>query len=95
MVAFAEGVPVVTMPTPHLRGRFTHAMYRAMGIGDCVATTPDHYVEIALLLANDAEWREEVRRRILERNSALFENDQGVSDLAQFLEAVAPRMRPV
>ena len=57
MVAFAEGVPVVTMPTPHLRGRLTHAMYRAMQIDDCVAESPRQYVEIALRLANDPSWR--------------------------------------
>jgi predicted O-linked N-acetylglucosamine transferase (SPINDLY family) len=89
MVAFAEGVPVVTMPTPYLRGRFTHAMYRAMEIDDCIAATPEQYVEIALRLANDPAWREEVRRKILERNHVLFENMAGVNDLADFISSVA------
>jgi predicted O-linked N-acetylglucosamine transferase (SPINDLY family) len=85
IVAFAQGAPVVTMPTPYLRGRFTHAMYRAMELDDCVAESPEQYVEIALRLANDSAWRESVRAKILERNHVLFENMAGVNGLADFI----------
>lgn len=91
MVAFAQAVPVVTMPTPYLRGRFTHAMYRAMAIDDCVAATPQQYVEIALRLANDPAWREVVRRKIREQNHVLYENIAGVNDLADFISTAARR----
>ncbi|MEO6435081.1 MAG: hypothetical protein ABIP55_04875, partial [Tepidisphaeraceae bacterium] len=82
-------VPVVTMPTPHLRGRLTHAMYRAMSFVDCVANTPSEYVEMCLRLGNDPDWRESVRRTILERNDVLFESVEGVNELAPWLESVA------
>jgi predicted O-linked N-acetylglucosamine transferase (SPINDLY family) len=88
LIAFAEGAAVVTMPTPHLRGRFTHAMYRAMGVMDCVAATPGEYVEICLRLANDPAWREAVRDRILASNHVLYENEAGVGELAGWLESV-------
>ena len=91
LAAFAEGAPVVTMPMPYLRGRFTHAMYRAMEIDDCVAATPEQYVEIALRLAGDPAWRDEIRRKILERNHVLFENMAGVNELADFISSVARR----
>jgi predicted O-linked N-acetylglucosamine transferase (SPINDLY family) len=66
-------------------------MYRAMEIDDCVAASPEHYVEIALRLANDPAWRAEVRRKILERNHVLFENMAGVNELADFISSVAQR----
>ena len=91
LAAFAEGAPVVTMPTPYLRGRFTDAMYRAMEMDECVATTPEEYVEIALRLANDPAWRDEVRRSILARNHVLFENVAGVKELAYVISSVARR----
>jgi predicted O-linked N-acetylglucosamine transferase (SPINDLY family) len=94
LVAFAEGVPVVTMPTPHLRGRFTHGMYRATGIDDCVAATPERYVEIALRLANDPAWREQIGARIRERNHVLFENIAGVNELAEWLGDITSRPAP-
>ena len=86
--AFAQGTPVVTMPTPYLRGNFTHAMYRAMGIDACVANSPEQYVEIALRLANDPAWREEVQQSILAKNQVLFENPAGVDELADFISGV-------
>src|SRR5439155_25253458 len=64
--ALALGVPVVTMPTPFLRGRFTHAMYRAMGMMDCVAENMGEYVKIALRLGQDRRWRDQVKKKILE-----------------------------
>lgn len=91
IVAFAEGVPVVTMPTPYLRGRFTHAMYRAMEMDDCVAATPEQYVQIALRLSDDRAWRKTVRQTILERNNVLFENMDGVNDLADFISTATRR----
>src|SRR5439155_21955775 len=86
--ALALGVPVVTMPTVFLRGRFTLAMYRAMGVTDCVAKNVAEYVEIAVGLANDPRRREEVRKKILEKNAALFENRDGVIEFADFLGRV-------
>src|SRR5439155_5194647 len=84
--ALALGVPVVTMPTQFLRGRFTHAMYRAMGMMDCVAENVTEYVEIAVKLANDLTWRKDVNQRILDTNGVLFENSAGVTELAEFLD---------
>jgi predicted O-linked N-acetylglucosamine transferase (SPINDLY family) len=62
-----------------------------MEIDDCVAATPQQYVEIALRLASDPAWRDEVRRKILERNHVLFENMAGVNELADFISSAARR----
>src|SRR4051794_35667185 len=32
--AFALGVPIITLPSPFLRGRITYAQYKMMGIED-------------------------------------------------------------
>jgi predicted O-linked N-acetylglucosamine transferase (SPINDLY family) len=91
LIAFSLGVPVVTMPTAHLRGRFTHAMYGVMGIDDCVATTPAEYVDIAARLANDDAHHRDLRQKILDRSGRLFENEAGVTELADWLMRVMPR----
>src|SRR4029450_11889657 len=36
--AFTVGTPIVTLPSPFLRGRITYALYRILGIPDCVAS---------------------------------------------------------
>ena len=77
------------MPTPHLRGRFTAAMYRAMGMDDCVAADQEQYVRLAVKWAKDPAACAAVRERIQAAGGALFEDEQGVEDLARFLQGVA------
>jgi predicted O-linked N-acetylglucosamine transferase (SPINDLY family) len=91
LIALAAGVPVVTMATNHLRGNFTAAMYRAMGWTDLIAATPEHYVDLATQLANDPDRRRAAEETILAKNSVLFENAAGVTELAETLERLAKR----
>eukprot|EP00913_Durusdinium_trenchii_P028424 g26652.t1 len=47
--AMAFGVPVVTLPSPYLRGRVACALYRKMNVLDCVARNSEEYVDLAAL----------------------------------------------
>lgn len=84
----ACGVPIVTLAGRLLKARMTAAFYRRMGLEDLVATTPDEYVQRAVLLATDRDHAADVRRRIRERREALIEDRQAVRDLAAFLRDV-------
>jgi predicted O-linked N-acetylglucosamine transferase (SPINDLY family) len=84
--AFALGVPVVTLPGDHLYGRFTLGLYREMGLGDCVASTPAEYVDIAHRLASNADLRESASQAIRERSGVLYERTDITSAYADFLE---------
>jgi predicted O-linked N-acetylglucosamine transferase (SPINDLY family) len=92
--AFAVGTPVVTLPGALLRGRLTFALYQQMGVPDCVADDPRHYVEIALRLANDPAWREHVRGRILAAKHRIFEDAEAVRELEGFLVEAVTGRRP-
>jgi predicted O-linked N-acetylglucosamine transferase (SPINDLY family) len=69
-----------------MRGRVTLALYRKLGVLDCVADSSDRYVELALRIACDAEFREDLRRRVLAANAVLFEEQVAVAQIAAFLE---------
>ena len=84
--AFAVGTPVVTLPATFQRGRHTQAMYRRMGLDDLIAGDADAYVELAVKLASDAQYRQEVSARIEERSSALYEDAQVVREFERFFE---------
>jgi predicted O-linked N-acetylglucosamine transferase (SPINDLY family) len=84
----AVGTPIVTWPSEFLKGRITLGMYRQMNVMDCVADTPQEYVEIALRLATDMGWRDIVRRKIRAANHVLFENRDAVQEIATFFESV-------
>ena len=87
--AFAVGTPVVTLPGEFQRGRHTQAMYRKMGILDCIAADSRQYVDIAVRIANDPAYAQMLRQRIAARNHVLFE-DRGVIDEFErfFVEAL-------
>ena len=59
-------------------------MYRHMGVTDCIACDAADYVDIALRLGRDAEWRGRISAAILARNDVLFDNDAGSVELADF-----------
>lgn len=85
--AFALGTPVVTWPTQMLRGRITLALYKKMGVLDAVVSSADEYIAKAVRLANDADYRREVREKILAASGSLFENRQAVAELEDFFSA--------
>ena len=85
---FAMGVPVVTLPGRWIRGRGTLAHYVHMGFSDCVAATPEEYVEIAVCLGTDQNFAVVLYTEA--RAHTVLEDDTCVSALAEFLESVAP-----
>lgn len=90
--ALALGTPIVTLPSPFLRGRVTTALYRRIGVTDCVAETREQYVNSAVRLAGDAEFRRDVHNRILAASEVLFEDQDALGQLAVFLEQAVSRL---
>lgn len=92
--AFAVGTPIVTLPSPYLRGRLTYAWYQRMGYLECVAHTPDEYVSIAVRLGTDAACRAAAKEMICRLNSRIFEDMDAVRDIEAFLRK-AGRLQPI
>ena len=83
--AFSFDQPIVTLPTEYRRARYALGCYRKMGIMDCVAATPEEYVEIAVRLGTDREYRQSIRARIRSAAGALFEDIESVREFERFL----------
>lgn len=78
----AAGVPVVTMPSSHLRGRLTAGLLRLAGLDRGIAATPADYCRIANDAANNGA---AYRAAIAERAGALFQRRQAVTDMQNLL----------
>ncbi len=76
--ALAVGTPVVTWPGPYLRGRITQALYQKMGLTDLIVDSADAYVELAVRLGTDADYRQTLHERILATGGVLFEDPEEV-----------------
>ena len=83
--AFSVAVPVVTLPGEFFRGRQTLGLYRIMGTQELVAQTPTQYVELALRLANDQAFRQDMRSRLAEASGRLFHHPGSIRWFESFL----------
>jgi predicted O-linked N-acetylglucosamine transferase (SPINDLY family) len=87
--AFHQDAVVVTLEGEFLRGRISAGMYRKMGLDDLIPADAKAYVEMALRVANEPDYRAAQRRRIAERRDLLYERDDSVRALAAWLEEAA------
>ena len=85
--ALAMRSPVVTLPSELMRTRITSALYTKAGYTELVASSAEQYVELAVALGVDAEYRALVRERLGSACDVLFEDDGEVRDLEEFLTA--------
>jgi predicted O-linked N-acetylglucosamine transferase (SPINDLY family) len=81
----AVGTPIVTLPGPYLRSRITLAMYRKMGVMDCVASSNEDYVNLAVQLGSEPEARRAMSAKIFQASDVLFEDPAEVREFERFL----------
>jgi protein O-GlcNAc transferase len=85
--------PIVTWPSAFHRGRYTLGCYKRMGMLDCVATSADEYVQMAVKLASDAAYRDEISKRIGETKWHLFEDRMAISEHERLFRELVQRSR--
>jgi predicted O-linked N-acetylglucosamine transferase (SPINDLY family) len=87
-IALSLGVPLVTLPGELFRSRMTAGMYWQAGVADCVARSPEHFVELALAFAADPAARAAFRSRIVAAHPALFATRGAVGILEEWIAKV-------
>jgi predicted O-linked N-acetylglucosamine transferase (SPINDLY family) len=84
--AIASSLPVVTCPGKIMRARQSYGMLRMIGVTDTIAETEAEYIEIAVRLGLDHEWRQTVRDKITANKHRLFNDQKCVKGLESFFE---------
>ena len=82
--ALACGLPVVTLPGEFMRGRQSYGMLTLLGLDDLIAQDADAYVDIAVRLGTDTEWRRQTAQHIARANDAIFSREKPLRQLEQF-----------
>jgi protein O-GlcNAc transferase len=85
--AIAAGLPIVTRPGKLMRSRQTAGMLTRLNVPELIASDDSRYVDIALRLARDREWRKELSARIDANAALLFDDREPTAALARFLES--------
>ena len=83
--AIAAGTPVVTWPGAFLRGRYTQALYRLLGVTDAIAGSANQYIKLAVKFGTDRAFAEQYNRRVAEAAPSIFADNVHVDALYKFL----------
>lgn len=94
LAAFSLGLPVITWPGERAAGRLAYALYQAIALLDCVAYNPQDYVEKALAVAGNPDYRAGLSAAMLAGHSRIFEQQAAVDELASCLSGLIHSHNP-
>lgn len=87
-IALALGVPVITLRGELFRASMTAGIYAQAGIADCVATSREQYVELALGFAADRERGAQARAKIIAGQARIFDTRDAVEVLGDWIASI-------
>ncbi len=77
--------PIVTLPSDFMRGRHTYGILKLMETEETIASSKKQYVEIAVKLANDINFRDSVINKIKKNKNKVFNDDKVVRSLEELI----------
>ena len=89
--AIACSLPIVTCPGAMMRARQSYGMLRMIGVTETIAETEAEYIEIAVRLGLDHEWRQTIRDKMTANKHRLFDDQECVKGLESFFKEVVQK----
>ncbi len=89
--AIACNLPIVTLPGEFMRGRHSAAILAMMELTETIADSLDNYIQIAVRLGNDSEWRKLISEKILDTKHRIYRDMKCVTALEEFFERVVKK----
>jgi protein O-GlcNAc transferase len=86
--AIAQNLPIITLPGELMRGRHTAAILKMMGLTETIASDKQQYIQLAVKLATDKNYRQGLRQSIEENKHKLYQDLAPVRALENFLFSV-------
>ncbi|MCG2722439.1 MAG: tetratricopeptide repeat protein [Thermodesulfovibrionales bacterium] len=81
-------LPVVVLPGSLMRGRESGAILTMMGVQETIAHTVDEYIEIAIKLGNDRDWRKNISSRIENTKHRIYGDKACIKALETFMNKI-------
>jgi protein O-GlcNAc transferase len=95
MESTAYNLPIVTLPGELMRGRHSLAILKMMGIEETIASNKEEYVQIAIRLGKDSQYRQHISQLIASNKHKLYGDLKPVRALEDFLLQVVNKPRKV
>jgi protein O-GlcNAc transferase len=81
-------LPVITVPGELMRSRQAYAILTQLGVTQTIALDNDGYVDIAVRIATDQAFREDVKERMVRGYPLLYSDRRCVTSLEEFFREV-------
>ncbi|WP_228371294.1 hypothetical protein [Trichormus azollae] len=81
-------LPIVTCPGEFMRGRHTDSFLKLLGMTDTIAKNEQDYIEVAIKLGFDPDWRKSIAERMSQNHHRLFDDKNCVTALEAFYQEV-------
>ncbi|POM78243.1 Hypothetical protein PHPALM_4247 [Phytophthora palmivora] len=82
------GIPVVTFPAAQSVVHLAAGFLRYMNASDCIATSLDDYIQLAIRIAVN---HEDIQQRLLSHRNDIYQDISTINDWNIFLDTVTPR----
>jgi predicted O-linked N-acetylglucosamine transferase (SPINDLY family) len=92
--AIACHLPVVTCPGQFMRGRHSYAILNKLGITETIAQDKNHYIELAIRLGLDKQWRQIIRNKTQMNVEQVFDDRTCVESLERFYQSSVSKKKP-
>ena len=76
--AISLNKPIVTCPSKFMRGRHAYSILKKLNIEETIASSKEKYVEIAVRLAKDNDFRNSIISKIVKNKKKLFNDDKPI-----------------
>ncbi|ACK69165.1 Tetratricopeptide TPR_2 repeat protein [Gloeothece citriformis PCC 7424] len=84
MQAIASNLPIVTCPGEFMRGRHSYGMLKMLGVEETIAKDESEYIDIAVRLGLDEEWRNSLREKTKVNQDQVYNDKTCVKALEDF-----------
>jgi len=71
-----------------MRGVHGYSFLKMLGVTDTIAQNEEEYIQIAVNLGLDSQWRRDIAQRMSQRQDALFDNKVCVTALEGFYQKI-------
>jgi len=79
-------LPIVTFSGAFMRGRHSSAILTMMGVKENIASSVDEYIELAVRLGKDSDWRQQISEKIAENKHRIYFDKTCITALEEFFE---------
>jgi predicted O-linked N-acetylglucosamine transferase (SPINDLY family) len=85
MQALDCALPTVSKEGKFMRGRLCTGILRRIGIPELIANTDEEYIRLVVQLVKDADYRHQIRNKIIEKRNILYGDIEPTRALESFL----------